>query len=241
MFRILTTLYNSEKYIGTTLHTVLAQKKEDWVCYVLNDLSEDRSDEIVNSFAEGDERIRHIKNERKFHQVGNYAQVMALDEIDDEDIVLTLDGDDWFSDDKVLNRLEEAYSDNNTWMTYGSFLHWHGPKQLTEGFAFPPEDFSRLREVRYTTTHLRTWKAFLWRKIKEEDLLRDDGSVITSGGDTAFMYPMLEMAGPDRAKFLGNINYIYNVETDSNVYKLRLQEQHDTADEIRSRTPYKKL
>jgi len=241
MFRILTTLYNSERYIATAIRTILAQKKENWVCYVLNDLSEDRSDEIVNYFADEDDRIRHIRNNKKFHQVGNYAQVMGFDEIDDEDIVLTLDGDDWFSDDKVLNRVEEAYSDDNTWMTYGSFLHWYGPKKFSPGFAAIPEDFSRLREIRYTTTHLRTWKAFLWRKIKEEDLLRDDGSIITSGGDTAFMYPMLEMAGPDRAKYISKTNYIYNVETDSNVYKLRLQEQHDTANEIRKRTPYKKL
>ena len=247
MFRILTTCYNAERFISRCLRSLQSQEETDWVCYVTDDLSTDKSTEIIKTEFSDDPRIRLIENKTKHYQVGNYIQVMNLDEIDDEDIVLTLDGDDWFPDRSVLSRVKEAY-DLGAWMSYGQFLEVKSSPQgksishhCALGFAAPPVLFDELRQSRYTTTHLRTWKAFLWKNINPEDLKRSNGDPIKAGGDTAFMYPMLEMAGPYRAVYIPYINYMYNTGDADNVYKHSLEEQHETANEIRKRSPYKRL
>lgn len=239
MFRVITTCYNAGKYIERCLKSLQAQKRQDWVCYVLDDLSTDNSRDIVSKIAWNDSRIILIKNSKKTFQVGNYQKIMCRPDIESEDICLTLDGDDWLPDENVLDRLAEAY-DAGAWMTYGQFLQWDGHNHSL-GFAASPVLWDNLRMERYTTTHLRSWKAFLWRKIKDEDLRRADGSAIRAGGDTAFMYPMLEMAGPYRACYIPYPMYIYNVETPDNVHKHSLEEQHETANEIRRRPPYERL
>lgn len=239
MFRVITTCYNAEKYIKRCLESLQKQNREDWVCYVVDDLSTDDSRGIVSKMAWTDPRIILITNEKKTYQVGNYAKIMSRDDILDDDICLTLDGDDWLPSSDVLDKVSEAY-DHGSWMTYGQFLQWDG-KGYSLGFAGPPPIWDSLRAARYTTTHLRTWKAFLWRKIDPRDLRKSDGSVIKAGGDTAFMYPMLEMAGPFRSTYIPYPMYIYNVETSDNVHKHSLEEQHATAMEIRRRKPYERL
>ena len=239
MFRVITTCYNAGEYIERCLKSLQAQKREDWVCYVLDDLSDDNSRGIVSKMAWTDSRIVLITNKSKLYQVGNYRHVMSKKEIDDDDICLTLDGDDWLPDDQVLDRLAEAY-DHGAWITYGQFLQWDG-NSFQAGFAQNPPIWDELRKLRYTTTHLRSWKAFLWRRIKSADLRRNDGSVIKAGGDTAFMYPMLEMAGPYRSVYIPHFMYVYNVKTPDNVHKHSMAEQHETANEIRARTPYEQI
>ena len=239
MFRVITTCYNAEKYIKRCLESLQAQKCKDWVCYVVDDLSTDESRGVVSKIAWTDPRIILIKNAEKTYQVGNYRKIMSRGDIEDEDICLTLDGDDWLPDSSVLDKIQEAY-DSGAWITYGQFLQWDG-KDYQAGFAQTPLLWDQLRQSRYTTTHLRTWKAFLWRKIKEEDLRKSDGSPIKAGGDTAFMYPMLEMAGPYRSTYIPYFIYVYNVETPGNVHKHSLEDQHATADQIRKRPPYGRL
>ena len=239
MFRVITTCYNAAEYIQRCLESLQNQQCKDWVCYVVDDLSEDTSRGIVSKMAWEDPRIILITNTKKTYQVGNYQKILAREEIDDDDICLTLDGDDWLPDNKVLDRLAEAY-DNGAWITYGQFLQWDG-SQFQAGFAQNPPIWDELRKLRYTTTHLRSWKAFLWRKIKRKDLRKSDDSPIRAGGDTAFMYPMLEMAGPYRSVYIPHFMYVYNVKTPDNVHKHSMKEQHDTANEIRQRTPYEQI
>ena len=239
MFRIITTCYNAEEYIERCLKSLQCQEREDWICYVVDDLSTDKSRDIVSKMAWKDPRIILIVNTKKTYQVGNYQKIMSRKDIGSEDICLTVDGDDWLPDSKVLTRLAEAY-DNGAWMTYGQFLQWDG-NNFEVGFAKAPPLWDDLRKLRYTTTHLRSWKAFLWRKIKNADLRKENGFEIRAGGDTAFMYPMLEMAGPYRAMYIPYFMYVYNVSNPDNVHKHSLKDQHDTAADIRNRTPYERL
>jgi hypothetical protein len=52
-------------------------------------------------------------------------------------------------------------------MTSGSFRYHDG----RPGFANPPTNFSNVRKQTFTLSHLRTWKSWLWKKIKPEDSL----------------------------------------------------------------------
>jgi hypothetical protein len=135
----------------------------------------------------------------------------------------------------------EAYSDNMTWITYGNFIHWKGGNDLIPGFAMPPEGgIKNIRNARWTTTHLRTWKAGLFKNIKKEDL-QYEGEFVTMAGDVFFMCAMLEMAGESRSKYLKDISYVYNISTPDNEYKVNMELQNKMANYARSKVPYKEI
>ena len=60
---IITPLHNSSKFISETIQSVLNQTYRDWEMIIVDDCSTDDSAEIVESFAEKDERIKlyHLK------------------------------------------------------------------------------------------------------------------------------------------------------------------------------------
>lgn len=238
MIIILTTLYNAEQYIGKCIKSIKNQNHKDFKCFILNDLSTDISSEIAAELIKDDERFVLINNVKKMYQPGNYDQVIRGDyNINDEDIIVELDGDDWFPDENVLDRVIEAYSDGNTWVTNGSFIYSNGSR----GFSSPQTDIDNLRELGFTASHLRTWKAFLWRNIKEEDLKNANGEYWSVAGDLSFMFPMLEMSGLEHYKFLKDINYVYNEQNPINDHKVNVTKVRQIESILKGYPKYNKL
>ena len=60
---IITPVYNSEKYISTTIDSVIAQTYENWELILIDDGSIDKSVEIINSYIKRDNRISLLRNE----------------------------------------------------------------------------------------------------------------------------------------------------------------------------------
>lgn len=204
---ILTTVYNCQNYISTCILTIKNQEYKNFKCYLLNDVSTDASIEIAQKAIGDDNRFTIINNNKKRYQAGNYDLILRdRDLVSDEDIVIEVDGDDWLPDNKVFNRVIDYYSDGKTWITYGQFVYTSGHPGISKSI-----DISNIRKDRFTASHLRTWKVWLWNKIKPEDLLVD-GNYPECSGDVFFMMPMLEMAGEHNSKFTSDINYIYNFE-----------------------------
>jgi glycosyltransferase involved in cell wall biosynthesis len=235
---ILTTLYNAEKYIQKCLDSLMNQTMEDFTCYITDDLSTDRSVRIVESMIRDDDRFILIKNKQKMYQPGNYDQVLRdNDEIDDDEVVVEVDGDDWLPDNNTLQRIDDVYSDKNVWIANGSFKYSSG----SIGFASEQIIDENLRQKRFTATHIRTWRTFLWRKIKQEDLKDENGQYWKVTGDLSFMYPMLEMSGEEHYRFMPEINYVYNESNPINDHKVDMSLVTSIANKIRTKEKYNKL
>lgn len=242
MIRIITPLYNAKKYIGYCLASVNMQTNLNWKCYIIDNCSTDGSTDLVEKLIEGNDKFELIRNKNNIGTAGSHYNIIHKEEIDDDDICVDLDGDDWFNGEGVLEKVLEQYKDG-TLMTYGQFVHWDG-QNYTNGFAGScPTGCSNVRKTPpWTTTALRTYKAGLFRKIDKKDLMLDDGETyFPVTGDLAFMIPMLEMAGDKRVKFVEDILYIYNIESDMNDYKIHLPEQKQYELVIRNRPKYKEL
>tara|TARA_Y100000389_G_scaffold132720_1_gene130178 strand:- start:8702 stop:9421 length:720 start_codon:yes stop_codon:yes gene_type:complete len=213
------TLYNSGDIVERTLSTIMTQTYKNFVCYITDDLSTDNSADIVENFIKGDDRFHLIRNTKKRYQGGNYDLICRDTEgVDDEDVFIEVDGDDWLPDSKVFGRVVNHYESGDIWIANGCFRYSDGRK----GFTQPVKDFQNLRQKSYTASHLRTWKIFLWRNIKIEDLYDGDGYYWTTTGDLSFMYPMLEMSGEEHYKFMNEINYIYNEQNPLNDHKVNM-------------------
>jgi len=235
---IVTTLYNAEEYVERCIGSLMGQKFRDFKCYITDDISTDGSVEKVKSMIKGDERFILIENKDKFYQPGNYDQVIrGNDNIDDNEVIVEVDGDDWLPDSKTLSRIAEVYSDDNVWIANGSFRYSNGQP----GFASEQAITDNLRTSRFTASHIRTWRAFLWRAIKQDDLKDENGIFWKVTGDLAFMYPMLEMSGQEHYRFMNEVNYIYNEQNPLNDHKVDMTLVTDIAVKIRNMEPYKKL
>jgi hypothetical protein len=88
---------------------------------------------------------------------------------------------------------------------------------------------------------MRTWRAFLWRNIKQEDLKDENGIYWKVTGDLAFMFPMLEMAGEEHYRFIDDIIYVYNEQNPINDHKVDLTLVNDIAIKIRNKKKYNRL
>ena len=238
MIRILTTSYNCKNYVNMNIASLQAQNNNDWVCYITEDMSTDGTSEYIKELIKEDGRFVLIENKTKMYQPGNYWQVLQREEIDDEDICITLDGDDWLASSEVLRDVIGYYEDGNTLMTCGNFVHYHAPEQYSPGFTYKPEPFNHLRNLRWTSTHLRTFKAHMFRKIKKEHLIAPSGNFWETCGDLAFMIPMLDMAGEDRVKYVQDVNMVYNVHNPLNDWKVDLPKQNEYAELLRQRERY---
>ena len=235
---VMTTVYNAENYIERCLGSLIGQNFRDFRCFVIDDMSTDSTVEKAKAMVGDDDRFTIIVNEKKTFKNGNYENILSfMDGIDDNDVVVELDGDDWLSNSKVLSRINEVYQDDNIWITNGSFKYSSGAM----GFSSPQTDFDNLRTARFTASHLRTWKVFLWRAIKDEDHKDSDGNYFRLNGDLAYMLPMLEMAGPEHYKFLPEVNLIYNEQNPLNDHKVDMDLVNKLSLEIRSRKKYKRL
>ena len=235
---ILTTSYNCEKFVEKSLLSIMGQRFKDFTCYITDDLSTDNSVNLVKKMIEGDDRFILIQNTEKLYQPGNYDQVIRnnLDIIDNE-IIVEIDGDDWLPTARVLEKIHQIYLDDNVWITNGSFRYSNG----TNGFSSKQNLDIDLRKSRMTCSHMRTWRAFLWRKIKQEDLKDENGEYWKVTGDLAFMFPMLEMSGEEHYKFIEDTMYVYNEQNPLNDHKVDLTLVNEIAIKIRNKEKYKKI
>ena len=235
---IVTTAYNCQDYIEKCVGSLMGQNFTDFKCYITDDLSTDNTVNVVKNLIKGDDRFILIENKVKMYQPGNYDQVIRDNEdIHDNEIVVEVDGDDWLPDSKTLSRINETYSNHDVWIANGSFRYSNG----TKGFSSKQDNFDNLRGSRFTASHIRTWRAFLWRKIKKEDLKDENGNYWKVTGDLSFMFPMLEMAGEERYRFMDEINYIYNEENPLNDHKVDLTLVNEIAIKIRNKKRYEKI
>ena len=234
---ILTTTYNCENFVERSLLTIMTQRFKDFNCYITDDMSTDKTVDIIKKTISGDDRFILIENKQKMYQPGNYDQVIRGLDIPDDEICVEVDGDDWLPNSNVLGYIDNVYQNNNVWMTSGSFKYHDG----RPGFSNPPSQYNNVRKQTFTLSHLRTWKSWLWKKINQDDLKDKNEKYWSVAGDLSFMFPMFEMSGKEHYVFLPEILYIYNESNPINDHKVNMNNVILTVNEIRNKKEYNKL
>ncbi len=209
--------FNASYLADRCIRSIKRQKYKNFICYITDDLSSDNTVDIINRAISGDDRFKLVINTEKRNQCGNYDLICRdTPEVNDEDIVIEVDLDDYLPDENVFDRIIKEYKNNNIWITNGSFIF----SDDRIGFSSEITDFDNIRQLPYTASHLRTWKVFLWRAIPLENLKDENNNWWGAAGDLIFMVDMFEMAGPSHYKFLTDINYVYDENNPLNDYKI---------------------
>ena len=234
--------YNNEQWVEKNLKSVLSQDYSNYRIIYVNDKSEDQTlnklyQILLESQAPIDFRI--ISNTHRKGALANWYN--AIHSCNDNEIVVSLDGDDWLANDQVLKKLNEVYSGAKPiWLTYGSFLYFPAG-YVADLIAIPEEVIKNngFRRFRHVQSHLRTFYAGLFKKIKIEDLMYN-GEFFAMTCDWATMFPMIEMAG-ERHAFITDVLYVYNRLNAINDDKINQRLQDDLASYIREMSPYQRL
>jgi glycosyltransferase involved in cell wall biosynthesis len=235
--------YNNSAWYQKNIDMLIAQDRHytNWCALYVDDCSNDNTGNLVQSY------IHEKGFEHKIFVINNTQRVGALTNIyrmihhcKNHQIIIIYDGDDWFAHDQVLWSINNAYQDPNVWLTYGQYQIY--PTQtIGQCEPFPDHIITQnaYRTYKWITSHVRSFYAGLFKKIKYEDLVYN-GVPYSAAGDLATMFPMLEMAA-GRILFIPDILYIYNCTNPLNDFKVRAAQQEIFAQHIRSRKPYDKI
>lgn len=196
-----------EDFIGPCLQSLFMQTYPDWQALVTIDRQGDRTYERAMEMAAGDERVVITRNRRRLYPMENILRAVRRSDADPEDVIVILDGDDWFITDRALERIVLEYATEDCWMTYGSWI------SNVEGHpgrwpAYPHgADF---RTERWLGTAVRSWKKWLFDLVDDEDFRDSEGRYFRNAEDVACMFPMLEMATTRRARHIAEPLLLYN-------------------------------
>jgi glycosyltransferase involved in cell wall biosynthesis len=232
-----------EDYVALCLDSLRRQTFRRWEAFVSIDPCGD--DTVARAFdaRAGDDRIRIAINAERLYAMRNLIGAVGRSGAAPEDVIVILDGDDWFATERALQRIVAEYDRHGCWMTYGSWITNDRSRTGLKAGLWPayPEGTTSFREAEWLGTAVRSWKKWLWDKVDDRDFRDGAGDYIRVAEDQATMLPMLEMSGTDRARHIPDVLMIYNRITPHACGKVHLSLMRETAAYVRSRPSYRRL
>lgn len=232
--------YNNAQWYKQNLDSVFAQKYSNFRIIYCEDcwtvgggLVQQYKDEY-----DTENRMTLICNDTRSGAMANVYTAVHM--CDSNDLVVMIDGDDWFATDQALSIINSYYDDPDVWLTYGAMRS--DPDRGGYGRRAIPSRIiknSSYREYRWVAQQPRTFYAWLFKHIKKEDLLYD-GEFVVMAHDVAYMMPMFEMSG---GRFVApkEVLYIYNRMNAINDSKVNARLQGTLNRYIRSLPRYEPL
>lgn len=247
---IISPVYNAEKYIKDHILSVASQNYNNYIHYIIDDLSTDNTvsiaEETINSLPKNiNQNINLIINNEKKYAVGNQVELLNYILNDDHSselekvIIVLLDGDDTLvNDPDILNFINREYC-NGAKFTYGS-CHSVADKINLIAQPYPKEVIKNKTFRQYMFnwgipyTHLRTFRLDLFNQVDQTFFKDSNGEYWKSGGDNATFYPLIELCDENEIRCIQRVLVNYNDINPLNDYKVNSEEQNLNANIIRN-------
>jgi glycosyltransferase involved in cell wall biosynthesis len=233
---------NAVQYIDRCLNSALTQDYPDFEVIFLDACSNDGTYEKAKEYGTKYSNIRVIQNNVRKYQGENIR--IGTEMSPKKSIIITLDGDDWFPHDVVLARVNAEYNKYDCWMTYGTYVEY--PHRDVSSFYHEyPIDVRQnktFRQYKWLASHLRTFRRELFLSINPEDMKDPNtGDYVSYAPDLSFQFPMLEMCGINKSRYIPDILYVYNRENPMNESKQRQDEINRIENLLRNKASYPTL
>jgi glycosyltransferase involved in cell wall biosynthesis len=240
---VIVPFYNAEKYLPTCLESVATQDYDNYTVYLINDCSTDNSEQVVKDFIESlplymQGRFILINNKANRGAVYNQIHTLKTYPIDDNSLIILLDGDDSLrNDNNIFNFYNTLFSENKTDYAYGScwsladnipLISQPYPKQVRKNRSY--RDYKFNWGMPYP--HLRVFRKKLVNNLDNELFQDEVGNWFKAGGDNATFYNIIEQADPDKVVAVQEIFYNYNDVNPLNDYKVNGDIQNKNAAKI---------
>lgn len=232
--------YNNIKWYKKNLSSVFEQRYSNYRVIYIDDCSTDDTGNAVEKYVTEKNQQHRFKLERNYERVGALANLYgAIHSCKDNEIIVLIDGDDWLYHPNVFKELNKVYNSGEVWFTHGKMTEY--PTYDSRwGEPIPPHIIEQKAYRTYKhPTHLRTFYAWIFKKIRLQDFLYN-GEFLRMAWDMAIMFPLSEMA-EERHVYITDVNYVYNICNPINDCKVDAKLQQDMERLIRNRPPYQRL
>lgn len=135
--------WNTEKFIGKSIQSVINQTYQNWELLIVDDCSTDKTDEIVASF--NDERIRYFKNEK--NSGAALTRNRAMREAQGEWIAF-LDSDDLWMPEKLEKQIQFMTS-NGSVLSYTEYEKIDEDDNLINIYVTGPDTVNKKKMYHY--------------------------------------------------------------------------------------------
>lgn len=204
---------NAAQDVQTNLDSILEQEYQNYRIIYFDDASTDATLENVSNYVSSHrvtEKIQVISP--KSAQGELCAMYSTLHQLTDNEIIVLLNGHDKVINKWVLGTINNEYSQQDTWLTYGASTS--DPKGCNIGLRNPPipDEIIQKKEYRkvFSFSPLRTFYAWLFKKIHKNDLIDPKtGSFYAHAAECYVMWPLVEMAH-SHVKAFTEFTYVIN-------------------------------
>ena len=235
--------YQNKEWYTKNLDSIFGQHYTHFRVIYIDDNSPDKTATSVRRYCKKNKWLDKITIIRNSERVGALANTYTMAHMcRDDELIVQLDGDDWFAHHHVLDHINKLYITRDIWLTYGQFQNWP-TRYMGYCKAIPPEIIARneFRLFGHVAGSIRSFYAGLFKKIKKKDLTDPlTKHFFMASGDAAYMYPMLEMAGA-RHQFMSEVTCRRNVVTPLNDFKIHRQEQNRVMSWLLEQKPYDRI
>lgn len=220
---------NVKNYIEQCAMTIKGQNYKNWIAIFCDDESNDGTTDKIPH----DSRFKVRKNKNRITALPNIHYGIVESDLQDEDVICLLDGDDFLIRPDALDVINKLYQDD-TLLTYGQYVWPNGA--IGHCTPYTEESFKTLRTGGYWASHLRTFKYKLYKELMNQDpelsCYKDNsGNFYTITYDVAIMTPLMEIAGFNKIKFNPEPVYLYRIH-EQNDHFVDPNLQKSVADEI---------
>jgi len=220
---------NVSSFIEDCYKSLLGQSNQNWIAIFCDDASTDGTSNLIPK----NDHFFIRKNSNRITALPNIHYGIMESNLNDEDIICLLDGDDALIRKDSVDIILNLYNDD-TLLTYGQYVWPNG--QVGHCKPYTREEFNNLRNGGYWASHIRTFKYKLYKEILNQDpelscYKDNNGNFYTITYDVAIMTPLMEIAGFNRIKFNPDPVYYYRIHQ-QNDHFVEPQLQKEVADEI---------
>lgn len=242
---IISPAYNCADVAPLFVNSLKLQNYTNWECIIIDDASTDKTYEVFLNCIDKDPRFQVVRNEHNLGALHNRDRFIRDNRaIDNKDIIIYMDGDDWFGTKYAFEYLVKEYAVRDILVTTAR------NHCLRDGLEDDGElyyDRQQLLDATKHTMSLFSFPAWMWRMIPLEHMLdprtatsrTDDGDIdydtcsyYMSDEDPCFTFPILWMAGPKHHHhiFVDNFIIYNNIRPICDDYKVG-EEGHKAATE----------
>jgi glycosyltransferase involved in cell wall biosynthesis len=232
----ITPTYNASYHLEDLYESLLEQTNENWKWFILNDMSNDDTLEIAQKI-ENKDKLKRVSviawSEKKFALKGicDCLSTFKETEYPADSIIAIVDGDDALCNENTVNLILSEYEKNPNLDSLWTAHSWD-----INGMNISKELPDNINPYQYpwVSSHLKTFKLGVFKKIKNKNFQDLDGNWFERGYDQALYLPILHLS--KERKFLNEICYLYRINSNSlKIRQWKEKSQMDTIRLVRSR------
>lgn len=248
--------FGERSQLKRCLLSLKAQVYQNYTCTLVDDCCDGQDAlALVQELGLDSKQFRYILNRKKLFALRGHVIAMDLLPAAPADIIVHLDGDDWFAHPHVLWSLNRLYRKGNVAVTYGGEIafkdwnrhdfreydvvfmsrRWNMVQEELDASMYPASKLGRedvangWERSRWFALHTRSFQFGRWLTHNRESLKFRDGRLVKFAYDGAILIPILNNCSYEECLFTPELSYIYQEASNTTCAK-KLQDYIEAAE-----------